>query len=76
MDKLLDLRFMIGMFFIIIGLLILGYSFTNPTEAHQEINRWCGIVFSVFGALMVVLSFQKDAGDEILDPNDDLAPRD
>lgn len=66
MNKILDLRFVIGVFFTIVGLLLLGYSFMNESESSKAINQWCGIVFTAFGVLMMVLSFMKDANDEIL----------
>ncbi len=69
MNKLFDLRFVIGSFFLIVGILLLGYSFLSAdTELSMHtINRWCGIVFIVFGILMIVLSLQKDADDELLE---------
>ena len=68
MNKIFDLRFVIGSFFTLIGILLLGYSFTAPTvENTQVINRWCGIVFIVFGVFMIILSLQKDADDELLE---------
>ncbi len=66
MNKILDLRFVIGVFFTIVGLLLLGYSFMNDNEASSSINLWCGIVFSAFGVLMIILSFVKDANDELI----------
>lgn len=67
MNKLLDLRFVIGLFFTIVGLLLLGYSFFSAelTDAARTVNRWCGVVFALFGVFMVVLSFRKDAHDEL-----------
>ena len=61
MNKLLDLRFVIGVFFTVVGTMLLIYSFGKG----EEINRWCGIVFGVFGVLMILLSFGKDAHDEL-----------
>ena len=81
MNKILDLRFVIGVFFTLIGVLLVGYSFLNPDgqwnlnrsigwdsayNRSVSINRWSGIVFSVFGILMIVLSFMKDANDELI----------
>jgi drug/metabolite transporter (DMT)-like permease len=66
MNKILDLRFVIGVFFTIVGLLLIGYSVMNDNESSRTINQWCGIVFTAFGVLMIVLSFLKDANDEIL----------
>jgi hypothetical protein len=66
MSKLFDLRFVIGSFFSIIGLLLLIHSFTS-TDGEQDINRWTSIVFILFGVLMIILSLQKDAHDELLE---------
>jgi uncharacterized membrane protein len=57
MNKLFDLRFVIGLFFLVIGILVLLYSFI--TESGKEINRLCGILFIVFAALMLFLSGRK-----------------
>lgn len=65
MNKILDLRFVIGVFFTIIGILLLGISFSDSGDA-TVINRWCGIVFAAFGVIMILLSFVKDANDELL----------
>ena len=67
LNKLFDLRFVIGMFFLVIGLLILVYSFFVEPEGAQNTNRWSGFIFALFGVLMVALSLQKDADDELLE---------
>jgi putative Mn2+ efflux pump MntP len=70
MNKLFDLRFVIGAFFTIIGIMLIIYGFLLETEGARDVNRWCGIIFLVFGVLMIILSFQKDANDELInDPN-------
>ena len=81
MNKILDLRFAIGVFFTIIGiLLILYYLSSSPGEwnlnkeigwghikgSDSPINFWCGTAFAAFGVLMIVLSFTKDANDELI----------
>lgn len=68
LSKLLDLRFVIGVFFTLIGLLLLGHSFVviNTMAGAESINRWAGLVFVAFGILMILLSFQKEAHDEII----------
>jgi len=69
MSKLFDLRFVIGVFFTIIGLLLLLYSFfiAGNAESEQTINRYTGLTFLAFGIFMIILSFRKDAHDEILE---------
>jgi hypothetical protein len=67
MNKILDLRFVIGAFFTIVGLLLIGYAITSSEGAAQSVNRWCGITFTIFGISMIILSFVKDADDEILE---------
>jgi len=82
MNKILDLRFVIGLFFTVVGVLLFAYSFSSGTQMNLNkaigwdedynrfvtINRWCGIVFTIFGVLMIILSFAKDAGDELTTP--------
>ena len=65
MKKLFDLRFVIGLFFLIVGILLLGYSLLSQTGAHA-VNTWCGGLFGVFGLVMIIISFGKDAHDELL----------
>ena len=60
MNKLFDLSFVIGIFFSIVGLLLFVYSFFAEAAETQTINRWCGIVFTIFGIFMIILSFKKD----------------
>jgi len=65
MNKLFDLRFVIGMFFSVVGILLLLYSFF----VKEEINQWCGAIFIIFGIVMVVLSLRKTAHDNLPDEN-------
>lgn len=65
MNKLIDLRFVIGSFFILIGLMLLIYHFVSAVGT--DVNLWCGSAFGIFGIVMVLLSFQKDAHDELLE---------
>ena len=69
MNKLLDLRFVIGVFFTLIGLLLLVHSFLTGSdmEGSHSVNRYTGLTFLAFGVFMIVLSFQKEAHDEILE---------
>jgi hypothetical protein len=60
MNKLFDLRFVIGIFFLVIGALLLIYSFFSKAEADmQAINRWSGSIFTVFGIIMLLISTRK-----------------
>ncbi len=83
MNKILDLRFVIGVFFTIVGILLLGYGlagYSHPGEVNlnkaagwgwppegSSINRWCGILFGIFGIAMIILSFVKNADDDLLE---------
>ncbi|HEU0065359.1 MAG TPA: hypothetical protein VFQ58_10015 [Flavisolibacter sp.] len=60
MNKLFDLRFVIGVFFLVIGVLLLIYSFLSKAEVDmQTINRWSGSIFTVFGVIMLIISTRK-----------------
>ena len=67
MNKLFDLRFVIGSFFSIVGVLLLIYGFFIETEAARDVNRWCGASFVIFGIIMIILSLRKEAHDELLE---------
>lgn len=58
MNRLLDLRFVIGLFFLATGSLLTGYYLFSgkSTGEYPAVNLWCGIGFFCFGALMVFLS--------------------
>jgi putative Mn2+ efflux pump MntP len=66
LNKLFDLRFVIGSFFSIVGILLLIYGFLIETGQAKDINRWCGIFFLIFGVVMIILSMRKEAHDELL----------
>jgi uncharacterized membrane protein HdeD (DUF308 family) len=57
MDKLLDLRFVIGLFFLVVGILLLVHSFTSTGD--QAVNQWCGGGFIIFSIVMLLLSTRK-----------------
>jgi uncharacterized membrane protein len=67
LNKLFDLRFIIGSFFSIVGLLLLIYGFINESSQANSVNRWCGGFFVLFGVVMIILSLQKEAHDELLE---------
>ncbi len=56
MNKLFDLRFVIGSFFSLTGLLLVVYSFTE--KGNAPVNQYCGVGFLLFGLIMIWLSFQ------------------
>jgi len=59
MKKLLDLRFVIGVFFAIVGILLSLYYITGSHVPADEgsVNIWCGVLFVIFGAGMILLSY-------------------
>jgi hypothetical protein len=59
MKKLFDLRFVIGVFFAVIGVLLLVYGFVAPGGEGEYINKWCGGIFIAFGAFMLILASGK-----------------
>ncbi len=54
----LDLRAVIGAFFLIISILLIVTSFI--VENGSEINRNTGIVFLIFSLIMLLLTRKKD----------------
>jgi len=65
MNKFFDLRFVIGAFFLVVGILLLIYSFTNTTVVHAAVNRWSSIFFIVFAVVMMLLSIDKKPKDKL-----------
>ncbi|WP_423737852.1 hypothetical protein [Chitinophaga caseinilytica] len=53
MERLTELRFIIGLFFLLTGLLLAGYS---VFRGEAGINLWCGLLFVGFGGLMALFS--------------------
>lgn len=66
MNKLLDLRFVIGLFFIATGILLAGYYFHSGKSfgEYPAVNLWCGIGFLCFGVFMVILSKTDKSDDQ------------
>ncbi|OQY95592.1 MAG: hypothetical protein B6D37_05310 [Sphingobacteriales bacterium UTBCD1] len=62
MNKLFDLRFVIGCFFLIVGILLLLYGFFS-SATDQSVNRWCGGIFTLFGLIMLLLSYRRNTND-------------
>ena len=59
MKRLLDLRFVIGVFFGVVGILLLLYGFFS-SNTDQSVNRWCGSIFIIFSVIMFIFSFKTD----------------
>lgn len=59
MKKLFDLRFVIGAFFLIVGILLVGYYLlgANDIVGTGSINIKGGMLYIIFGLLMIVLSY-------------------
>jgi len=57
MKNMLDLRFVIGAFFLIVGILLLGSSFMVhfTKENGTTVNRDCGVVFILFSLIMLAM---------------------
>jgi len=53
----LDLRLVIGMFFLIVSLILIITSFIG--KSGSEINRYSGFAYLVFSAVMIWLSKRK-----------------
>ena len=65
MKKLLDLRFVIGIFFAIVGALILIYALIKPKNMTMDssVNLWSSVLFLVFGIFMIVVSYTNKIDD-------------
>ncbi len=64
MSKLFDLRFLIGLFFLIIGILVVLSSFGTTTVANgNSINLYSGLIFLVFAGGML-LNYRADKGEK------------
>jgi hypothetical protein len=56
MKKLTDLRFVIGVFFFVVGFLLVLFGWLGGQEGHT-VNLWCGVIFIVFSLLMFGFSY-------------------
>jgi cytochrome c biogenesis protein CcdA len=61
MKKLTDLRFIIGIFFSLSGLILLLSYFIAVENNHPELNLYAGGVMLVFGLVMLLLFYKGDA---------------
>ena len=65
MKKLFDLRFVIGIFFLTVGVLLLAYHFLASTkEPGNSVNIWSGLVYSLFGIVMILFSYRGKISEE------------
>ncbi len=57
MKNILDLRFIIGLFFLLVGIfLFIGSFILNPEAGKTETtNLWSGVVYIAFGIIMLIL---------------------
>ena len=56
MNKFFDLRFVIGSFFSLVGLLLFIYSFSE--KGRYAVNHYGGLAFLLFGVVMILLSYR------------------
>ncbi len=63
MEKLTDLRFIIGLFFSLSGLVLLLTYFIVAQTNHPQMNLYAGSVMLLFGIVMLVLFYRGDAAD-------------
>ncbi|MGJ7033072.1 hypothetical protein GGU45_003585 [Niabella hirudinis] len=49
MNRIFDLQFAIGLFFLIVGLLLLLYYILGEAASGAKVNLYCGVLFVVFG---------------------------
>jgi len=61
MQKFTDLRFIIGLFFSLTGLILLVSYFMATESNHPVLNLYSGGVMLVFGLVMLVLFYKGDA---------------
>lgn len=61
MKKLTDLRFIIGLFFSLSGLILLLTYFVAAESNHPILNLYAGGVMVIFGLVMLLLFYKGDA---------------
>jgi uncharacterized membrane protein HdeD (DUF308 family) len=61
MKKLTDLRFIIGLFFSLTGIILLVCYFIAAKAKHPELNLYSGGLMLLFGLLMLLLFYKGDA---------------
>lgn len=60
MEKLTDLRLIIGLFFSLSGLILLANYVAGTESNHPELNLYSGIAMLVFGLLMLLFFYKGD----------------
>lgn len=57
MKNILDLRFVIGAFFLLVGLFLLIGSFVLHPEGDktETVNRLCGLLYIIFSVVVLLL---------------------
>ena len=77
MKNILDLRFIIGLFFALTGLcLFIGSFLLNPAAGKTETtNFWCGIGYIIFGILMMILWLIGGRGEAPEETAEPLQPQ-
>jgi hypothetical protein len=60
----IDLRYPIGLLFVILGLLLVFYGLFSGTTAYSrslgiDVNLWWGLIMLVFGGLMFFAAYRK-----------------
>lgn len=63
MKKLTDLRFIIGLFFSLCGIILLLCYCMVADAKHPQLNLYSGAVMLLFGLLMLLLFYRGDAAD-------------
>ena len=62
----IDLRYPIGLLFLIFGLLLVLYGLFSGSAAYSrslgiDVNLWWGLIMLVFGALMFFAAYRKSS---------------
>ncbi len=60
MEKLTDLRLIIGLFFSLAGIILLLNYFIGTETNHPELNLYSGFAMLVFGLLMLLFFYKGD----------------
>jgi uncharacterized membrane protein HdeD (DUF308 family) len=63
MKTLTDLRFIIGLFFTLSGIILLLCYFLAAEANHPLLNLYAGGLMLVFGLVMLLLFYRGDAED-------------